>query len=499
MSQNNSIAAETVRGSLYSVSASVVTLALGFIRSVLLARLLLPQHFGLLALALFFIGLAAQLRALGLDRALIHQRKMNDCTLGTYFTLRFGALLASLLLLFALSPILAYLYPTMPLLKPVLVALIGVEFLRGITIIQETLLRRRMAFRQLSMADVIGSVTMTIVAPFLAWRGWGIWALVAEQFSGVLARVISLWWMFPSWRPRLGWDKTIARWFWNYGRPTWVATNLAFLLDRFDDFWVGTALGKAALGYYSRSYEFARYPRRVISNPLVGVFLPTFAKVQENRLALSRAYFRAASVILRAGFLISGAFALIMPEFIHLIIGDKWMPMLFTFRLMLIYTLLDSLLLLSQNLLLAVGRPGPLARVRLFQVAFFIPAVIVGAYGWNINGVALAADGMLIVGAVCLCRYLREVVDFSLYRLGFWPLVALATAWITGWMVEQYRVTANIWLMAGLKLAVYTAIYILVLWLTERREYIRGVRLLWRLLRRDRSDSLRSSVSEDKL
>lgn len=476
---NPEIAVQAVRGSLYSVGASAVTLVLGFVRSVLLARLLLPQHFGAVSLALFYVALATQFRALGLDRALIHRQDVDDTILGTYFTLRVGTLFLSLAVLVAAIPLLSHFYPAMPLLGWILLALAGVEVVKGLSTVQETLLSKDLAFRSLALIDMVASVVMTIVAPLLAWQGCGVWALVAEQASGILARFGMTWLLFRRLWPRWGWDGETVRWFWGYGRPAWGATNLAFLLDRFDDFWVGTALGKTPLGYYSRAYEFARYPRRVVANPLVSVFGLVFARLQGDRLRLSQVFYRTAHVILRSGFLISGAFALVMPEFIHLVIGNQWQPMLLTFRLMLVYVLLDALFMLCANLLLAVGCPQGLQRSRLIQTLFFIPAVIGGAHLWGINGVALAADGMLAVGFWMLYRRIQNVVDFSLFRLGFWPLVALTVALGVGLWVEWNWKPTTLWLLASGKLILFVGLYFGLLVMAERGDYVRGLRWVW--------------------
>jgi O-antigen/teichoic acid export membrane protein len=477
------IASRAVVGSAYSVGASLLTLGLGFARSVLLARLLLPEQFGVVSLALFFVGLVGHLRSFGLDQALIHRQELDDTVLGTYFSARVGTLLVSLILLVAVSPLLARYYADMSLLPLLILALAGVELLKGLSTVQETLLSKNLAFPLLALTDVVASGTMTVVAPLLAWRGWGAWALVAEQGSGILARFAMTWLVFRSWWPRLAWDPKAARWFWGYGRSTWAASNLGFLLDRFDDFWVGTMLGRVPLGYYSRAYEFARYPRRVIANPLVSVFGPVFARLQGERQRLSQAFFRSAHIILRSGFFIAGAFALLMPEFIRLVIGEQWLPMLLTFRLMLVYTLLDALLMLCGNLLLAVGRPDALWRSRLTQFAFFVPAVIAGSFAWGINGVALAADSMLLIGGWVLYRYVRQEVDFSLTRLAFWPLIMLVLAWIAAFAVEWIWVPQSFWLSAVTKLGVFAGLYVGPLLVIERGDYAEGVRWLWRQVR----------------
>jgi O-antigen/teichoic acid export membrane protein len=477
------IAHQVIRGSFLSIGASAVTITLGFLRAILLARLLLPEHFGVVTLALFFISLAEQLRAFGLDTALVHHLQTDKSTFSTYFSLRFGTLGLSLGLLLLAQPLLVRFYPTMPLLGGVLLAFIVIEVGRILSIAQETLLTREMAFRGLAVANVLSAVLMTAVAPLLASRGWGVWSLVAEQATGILARTVYIWLAYPSCRPRFGWDGATARWFWNYGRPSWVATNLNFLLDHFDDFWVGTTLGQTPLGYYSRAYEFAHYPRRVVANPLANVFLSAFARLQHDRLRLSQAFFRSASAIVRFGFWIAGGFALIMPEFIHLIVGDQWRPMLLTFRLMLIYTMLDSLLTLCAHLFLATGYPVYLRRVRLTQILFFIPAVILGARWAGIEGVALAADGMLVVGAVVFYFLLRRIVHFSSLRIFLWPSVAFALAWGGGLSLERASLWQNLWLRGGTKLALYTVLYLGILFLTERSDYQKTIQTVVRALR----------------
>jgi O-antigen/teichoic acid export membrane protein len=479
---SSGIALQAVRGSFFSVGASTITLTLGFVRSVLLARWLLPEHFGVVALALFFIGLVSRLRGLGFDMALIHRREADETFLRTYFTVRTGFDILAFSLLVAATPFILILYPGMPSLRIVLPLLIFAYILSNLSQIQETLLRKNLAFSSLASTDVIASVIMTLIAPYLAWHGWGIWALVAEQLSGLGTRFLLTWGLFRQWWPKLGWNVDVGRWLWQFGKPTWVAANSSYLNDNFDDFWTGTALGGAALGFYSRAYEFAIYPRRVLANPLVNVFIPIFAQLQDSRLRLSRAFYRSAHLIIRTGFVVAGIFSLVMPEFIQLALGEKWLPMLWTFRLMIIYTILDPFLMLIANLLLATGRPQQLQNVRLVQLVFFIPAVMLGAWLGGINGVALAANGMLLVGAWRFYRPLREAIDFSLSRLVLWPSVALALAWGVGFWAERSMV-GTLGQVLLLKVGAFLLLFGGFLLGLERGDYVQGMRWLWKSIR----------------
>lgn len=466
-----------VVGSAYSITASTVTLTLGALRSILLARWIAPQHFGTLALALFFINLATHLRGIGLDMALLHKQEPDNSFLSTYFSLRLvlDILAFSILLIFSL--LIQPLYPGMEFLGAILPILVLGFFLSSLSQLQETFLRKSFAFNKLALTDVTSSIVMTALAPYLAYRGFGIWALVAEQVSGFLTRFVMTWGVFRSWRPRFGWDRGVAKWLFNYGANNWAANNLSFLLDRFDDFWIGTSLGSQLLGYYAKAYEFAHYPRRVIANQLVTVFTPAFALYQADRENLSRSFYRSAYLILRTGMGVAGLMALVMPEFIHYVIGDQWAPMLWTFRIMLVYTIIDPFLMLIQNFFLAVGRARELRNIAMAQALFFLPAVLVGAHFWGINGVAVAADLMLVIGILRAHHNLAMTIDFSWNKLLGAPGLALLIASAAGLSLEFFTILA---FPLGLiyKIALFTAIFLGFMLIAELDDLKKGLRLI---------------------
>jgi PST family polysaccharide transporter/lipopolysaccharide exporter len=255
-----------------------------------------------------------------------------------------------------------------------------------------------------------------------------------------------------------------------------------FVLDRFDDFWAGTALGSVALGFYSKAYEFARYPRRVIANPVASVFFSTFAKLQDDRERLSKAFFRVCSLVIRAGFLFAGVFTLIVPEFIQLFLGDQWAPMAFTFRLMLVYTLFDPLLVLATKLTVAMGEPQALTKIKLFQILFFVPAVVILARFFGIDGVAVAADLMLLLGIVIIIPAVKRYVDFSLVRMLGYPILGIALALLITHLLQVHLpIDATVTALLS-KSMVASVIYATVLTIFERKQLLSAAKLVLRLL-----------------
>ncbi|MCB8982261.1 MAG: oligosaccharide flippase family protein [Ardenticatenaceae bacterium] len=480
--QTDDIANQTVRGSIYSLIASVITLSLGFVRFILLLKLLLPDDFGVVTQALFFVTLASLLRLPGLDLAYIQRPDTDEADTRAFFSLRMVLMVASLLLMAALTTtVIGPAYPGMPDLAIILLALLAVDTVKTFNSVQEAILRRDLVFRAVSGADILSAVTSTIVAPYMAWQGYGAWSLVGEQLSGQLARTVAFWGLFSRpWWPRLGWKKEAIDWYWRFSIKLWNNAVLTFLLDRFDDFWIGRNLGQRDLGYYSRAYEFANYPRRVIANPILLVFYSTFARLQADRLRLSRAFFRATSLMVRSSFYFSLLFVLPSPEYVALL-GDKWLPMLRTFQLMIIYTLLDPLSLGASNLLIALGYPGHIVRTRVIQVVFFVPAVILLGSWQGIEGVALAADFMVMIGVVILFWLSHRYVDYSARRLWFWPVVALGATTAVVLLLGTLPAwqTFNIWVKILAKLLLITLCYGGILWLVEREQIRTGWNTIW--------------------
>jgi PST family polysaccharide transporter len=473
----------TVKGSIFSVSSSGVTLGLGFLRTILMARLLFPEDFGVATLALFFVNLATQVSAIGLNNAFIHRKEVDDRVRTTYFTLHLLLNLGGLVVLALAAPVLGRVYPDMPLLVPVIYAYVGIAVIKTLNASRTTMISKELAFGRLAFVDIASSVTMTVVGPLMAWLGYGIWAIVGENLSGVLARALILWLGYRVWRPRLGFDRPIANWFWHYGIRSWWSSNFTFFLDRFDDFWIGTALGQTPLGYYSRAYDFAGYSKNVVANPILSVFFPTFAHIQEDRLRLSRAFFRAMSLMVRVGCLFSLIVIFTAPEFILILLGERWLPMLRAFQLMILYTLLDPLSMGASTLMMATGFPGAVMRVNGIQLVIFIPAVIAMASLWGIEGVALAADLMVLVGTVLLFRLTYRVVDYSSRALWLWPLVAFtATAALT-YAATPLWAQLPTWGALLAKAAFTAALFLGLLWIAEREQLLTGFRTVMRLLK----------------
>lgn len=483
MSKKQSLAQRTISSISWNFIGNGIRIVVGLVRSVLLARLLPIETFGVYAWAHSVVILSAILPNFGLGPAFLHrapETKDEEQAARVHFTLHLllTSIWAVVMILVAVTLIkddarrLALLWIT------------SITFGIRLTATPRLLMTRRVVHRRLSLIQITDTVFSSIVALGLALQGVSLWALLATDLATFLVSIVGFYVWRPVWRPRVSWQPEVMRYFMSFGSRNFIAGALQYVLDRIDDLWVGSYLGNTAMGLYSRAYTFAIYPRRFLAAPIQSVSTGTYSELKDDRKRLSQAFFRINAFLIRSGFLIAGLFALVAPEFIRQLLGAKWLPMLSAFRLMLIYTMFDPFKLTVANVLVAVGQPEKIARIRFIQLAVLLAGLFLLGPSWDIAGVALAVDAMLVVGIVALLWQVRTHVDFSFTRLFVAPVLALGIAMVLARQaILLPGVLGSDWRAGAIKAIVFVALYGAVLLIFERRELSRMMLLVTKYLR----------------
>jgi O-antigen/teichoic acid export membrane protein len=474
------LARRTVRSVGWNAAANAVKTLILLARSILLARWLPVAVFGVYGGADALVSLTVTAAAFGMGGAFLHRNPHTADerqAAAVHFTLKLGFTAVWALLM--LGGAWRFTGGADRLALSVLVlANAGLQLAQTPQLIYQ----RRVEHRRLALTDLAGVLLGTLAALALAWRGHALWALLAVDLAMMAAALVGLYLWRPVWRPRLVWAPQAMRYFLRFGRRNFTAVALWQALDRVDDLWTRLFLGEVALGYYSRAYRFAIYPRLLFANPLNAVATGLYAALHADRPRLSRAFMQTNGLLVRLGFWAAGGLALVAPEFISLVLGEKWLPMLDAFRLMLLFTLLDPLKLTIANLFVAVGRPEQAARVRAVQLAALLLGLFTLGSRWGITGVALAVNLMLLLGIGLLLWLARAHVDFSLTRLFAAPLAALALGAGLAWagLAAFGGEGLGLALTAVFKLLFFSLGYLLLIFLLERRQTLELLRALRR-------------------
>jgi O-antigen/teichoic acid export membrane protein len=425
------------------------------------------EAFGTYSFAGAIVGISVVLVSFGIDWAFVHRAPETEdegLAAASHFTL-----ILILMLIWALFHIVgAFVFASGQRRVALLVVTFGAAGAQ-LTKTPQMILIRRVVHRRLALLRLVNTILPSVVAVGLAWQGVSLWALLSTDLMALVSNVIVLYLWRPVWKPRLLWSTVQIKYFLRFGARNTLTALLLKAVNEVDDLWIGFALGERALGFYARAYSFALYPSQILATPVNAVATGSYAELKGDRERLSKAFYRINALLVRSGFLLSGMLLLVAPEYIRLILDPKWLPMLNTFRLMLVFTLLDPIKATVGNLFIAVGQPEALVRARLVQLAVLLFGLIVLGKRWGLAGCALAVDIMALVAMAILFAQARRHVDFSLWRLFGVPCLALAagTAVALG-AGTWFGSSAHDWQTASLKACTLCVVYGGILLVLER-------------------------------
>lgn len=313
-----------VRSGLINMGSQVVSVALGLVSTIVLARLLTPAAYGTIGMVATVIAFASLFKDLGLSTATIQRKDLTIEQVSVMFWVNVAAGLALTLVLAAASPLVAWFYNrpelvwvTVALASNVLVASLGAQ--------HSALLTRRMRFRELAIARLSGSVATLVVAVASALAGWEHWALVAGTLAGSAVQVLLLW-GFSSFRPTFILRGTGTRGMIRYGLNLTGFDLVNYFSRNLDNILIGRVLGSVSLGYYTRAYSLLLFPISNIRGPLTAVAMPALSQLQSDPSRFC-AYYRRLVAILGLATMPLSAFCFVAAEpIVEVLLGPQWLP-----------------------------------------------------------------------------------------------------------------------------------------------------------------------------
>jgi O-antigen/teichoic acid export membrane protein len=466
-SARTTLAGRTIRSILWVSTSSAIVLALVAVRTIILARLLPIETFGVYALAAVIVQLSGAAWAFGLDGALVHRSPETadeDGAAAAHFSLTvlgvlaWGTLLGAVGCLWAEGP-----------LRTALLALTTTSGALKLCQTPQALLVRRVTHRRLAVLHSSAVGLGSAVACWLAWRDPGIWALLSVDIVAAAVSGAALYLWRPVWRPRLAWHPPTIRYFLRFGARNAAGQLLLEALQRVDKLWVGVSMDRALLGLYSRASAHSSAGVAWVTSPLTAVARGTYAELKARPRRLAEAVSHMTGLLPRGSFPIAGALGLVAPELIPLLLGAKWLPMLEAFRILLGAALAQTLALNLGQLAIALGLPGHLAMIRAVQLALLVGTLAALGPRAGILGVALGVLASSLLGAGLLLALTRARVAISLSRLLLAPATALGAGLAAGASVGALLSgPLPLWGMGAVKGLAFTGGYVVVWILLER-------------------------------
>lgn len=474
------------RGGAATVAAQLSRQAIGLVGTMILARVLLPADFGLVAMVTAVVGFVAVFREMGLSTATIQLETVTEEQVSALFWVNLGVGLLLTLVVAALSPAVAWLYqePRLLWITPVIASCFLTSGLAGQ---HRALLQRQMRFTALAVVDIVLELVQTGAGVGLALAGWGYWAIVVNVPLGHLVGAVGLWWACrwrPSW-PVKGCD---IRSLLSFGGHL-VGFNLTSYLTRnLDKILVGRAWGEGELGLYNKSYNLLLSPVSNITVPIGTVAVPALSRLQDSPEEYRKLYLQVVSVIALVAMPIAALMFVAAEDLVQVVLGGRWAQAAAMLRLLGVSALFQPIYHTHSWVQISLGRTDRLLRWGLISAALIVASFAAGL-PFGARGVALAYScTMVLITWPCLSYAFRDtrIGMGDLLRAvggaGGTSLLAGAAAFLT---VRWLGINGALWRLAATTL-IFGLIYGVACWLRpDSRGLVRRVgHGLWGMLGR---------------
>ncbi len=405
---------DAVKGVFWAACERAGRQVIQIIASITMARLLFPDDFGLMGMAIVFQGIAQLLADFGIGAAIVQHQKVNDVTLDSAF---WANMLVSVCLtgtMILSAPLIGHFYDNHQVV--ILIQVMSLSLLvAGLRTIPRTLQYKAMQFDVIARIGVIASLTGAVVAILMAWSGFGVWSLVAQPIVGNIIDMAGAW-LAVKWRPRwqFNWSSIASLVHFSAGV---LGTNLLNYANRnADNLLIGKFLGSGSLGLYALAYEVALYPLSQISSVIVKVLFPTLSKLQDDIPTLQRAYLTGLGLIAMITFPMLLGLLSVRHEFVAVVLGEKWLPMAPILGVFCITGLVQSLGTTSGVIFLSMGRTTLLFKFTLIATPILIASFLLGIK-WGIVGVAIAYSVVSVVVTIVSMKIALALIDLCLNDL----------------------------------------------------------------------------------
>ena len=365
-----------------------------FIVSIVLARVLLPEAYGTVALMTVFIQILQVFVDSGLGNALIQKKNADNIDFSTVFYTNIAFCLILYALLFLASPIIAYFYED-PALTAYTRVLGLTVIISGVKNVQQAYVSRKLLFRRFFFATLTGTLTAAVVGIALAYSGAGVWALIAQQITNLLVDTVMLW-ITVKWRPDRVFSKERLKGLFSYGSKLLISAIIDTVYNNVRQLIIGKLYTKKDLAYYNQGKQFPNVVVTNINTSIDSVLLSVMSKEQDHRESVKQMTRRAikTSTYIMAPLMMGLAFC--GDTVIELLLTEKWLSAVPFMRIFCITYMFYPVHTANLNAIKAMGRSDLFLKLEIIKKAVGLAVMLTTMW----FGVMMMAYSLLFTSIV---------------------------------------------------------------------------------------------------
>lgn len=356
---------KTKKGLVWSMIERFATQGVQFLFGIILARLLSPDDYGIIAMPLVFLAIAQCIIDSGFSTALIRKPELTEDDLSTAFYFNIGIGILCYAVLFFSSPLIADFYHT-PILSSLLKVTALAVLFNPLCAVQQAILTRKIDFKTQAIVSLSGAVVSGIVGLYMAYNGLGVWSLVFQQVGGYVMRTILLW-VLGKWKPKRLWSWESFRYLWGFGSKMLGSGLLDTIYSNIYPIVIGKYFSAQDLGNYTRAQQFSSLPSSNVTGVLQRVTFPVLSSIQNEDERLAKNYRKILKLSAFLVFPMMLMLSAIANPLVRILLTDKWIGCVILLQIVCFQMMWYPIHAINLNLLTVKGRSDLFFRLEIFK------------------------------------------------------------------------------------------------------------------------------------
>jgi len=401
---------KAVRGVMWTLADKVLSQLITFIVVILLARKLAPEDFGLIGMLAIFLLVAESLINSGFSQALIQKKNRAGRDYSTVFITN---LVLSIFLYAALScgsPYIAEFYNS-PELEKIAKFSFLVLIINALCIVPDTKLAIELNFKAKAKVNFISNVLASILALYMAYAGYGVWAIVAQQIARAVSRAVLLY-SVSRWKPSAKFSKSSFLGLFGFGSNLLIAGIVATIVNNLQALLIGKYFGAKDVGYYMQGQRLSAILAGTVTTSIQGVTYPIMTSLQDDQDRLIKIYKKVVAMTAFISFPVMIGMAIIAEPFVRVFLTDKWLPAVPVIQWLCLASALMPINGVHLNILNAVGRSDLFLKVDLIKLPINLAALML-AIPYGIEGVAIGLCVSRVIAFFINAYYPKKLYGYG--------------------------------------------------------------------------------------
>ena len=371
----SSLKSQATKGMLWNAAEKFAVQGGQLFIGIILARILVPDDFGLIGMLTIFIAISQVFVESGMGSGLVQKKERIDSDFSTVFVFNFVISLLIYLILFFFAPLIAKFYnmPQLVILTRVLTINI---IINSLAVVQRTRLTINLDFKTIAKVNVVSVFVGGILGVLFAYWGYGVWSLVIQNLSGAIASVI-MFWFLSHWRPSFLFSKKSFNELFGFGYKLLLSGLYAQIINNLYNLIIGKVFSAAELGYYTRARSFAELTAGTVTSVLHQVSFPILASLRDDKDRMTVIF---SKMIRMTSFFIFPSMtilAILAKPFVIIVLTEKWLPVVPFLQMLCFARVFYSMSVINMNILNAIGRSDLFLKVDLLKFPLYVISLII--------------------------------------------------------------------------------------------------------------------------